>query len=132
MISIRPLALAALLLGSLAASPAALAQGKDVFSLRAAVGGAVPYAQKESFIVANLTGSAKDRQLSVASSLPLSPMVAPVFEARPQVVLNGRLDLGRVGPGALSLNAYVSAGVVEPEPATPRPMLGLAALRLVF
>lgn len=132
MISTRSLAAALLLVGNLAVAPAALAQGKDVFTLRAAVGGAVPFAQRQSFVVANLTGEGREGQLSLASSLPLSQVAAPVFEARPQVVLNGWLDLGQLGPGALSLNAYVSAGVVEPEPATARPLLGLAMLRLVF
>ncbi|MDJ0387531.1 hypothetical protein QMO56_05350 [Roseomonas sp. E05] len=120
------------LLGSWAVAPSAQAQGKDMFTLRAALGGAVPYAQKESYVVANLTAPAQGRQFSLASSLPLSQMVASVFDARPQLVLNGRLDLGRLGPAAVSLNAYVSAGVAEPAANAERPLLGLAALRLVF
>jgi len=133
MMSTRLLAAALALLGSWAVAPSVQAQGKDMFTLRAAVGGAVPYARKDSFVVADLTKAVKGSgDVSLASSLPLSRMVAPVFEARPQLVLDGRLDLGRVGPAAVSLNAYVSTGVAEPAANTGRPLLGLAALRLVF
>ncbi|MXP62600.1 hypothetical protein E0493_04435 [Roseomonas sp. M0104] len=131
--SLRLLAAALALLGSWAAAPSAQAQSEDLFSLRAALGGAVPFAQKESYVVADLTQAAQGNgQLSLASSLPLSRMVAPVFDARPQLVLNGRLDLGSLGAAAVSLNAYVSAGVAGAAANAERPLLGVAALRLVF
>ena len=133
MMSPRCLVAALALLGSWAMAPAAQAQDRDRFMLRAALGGAVPYAQKDSYLIADLTKAVKGRgKLSLAHSLPLARTTTPVFDARPQFVLDGRLNLGRLGAAAVSLNAVLSTGVAEAAPNGDRPLLGLAALRLVF
>jgi hypothetical protein len=130
MIPTRPfLALLAGLL-ALTAAPGAWAQEDAGYSLRAAIGGAVPYARKDSYLVATLAGE-KGGKVAVASSLPLSSLRSPVFDARPQYVLGGGIKLGRFGPGALSLDGQVAAGA-ERVPDEPRALLGLARLRLVF
>lgn len=112
------------------AAPAALAQEGRDFTLRAAIGGSVPYAQKESFLVATL-GGAKGGKVAFASSLPLAALAKPVFESRPLYVLGGGVGLGRIGAAHLSLDGQFAASA-NPAPDESRAMLGLARLRLVF
>ena len=121
-----------LALAGLLALGAAPAQAQDApgYSLRAAFGGAVPFARKDSYVVANLAGE-KGGKLALASSLPLASLRRPIFDARPQYVLGGDLALGDFGPGRLSLDGQIAAGA-EKVPDEPRPLLGLARLRLVF
>lgn len=102
------------------------------FTLRAAFGGAMPYARRESFVVATLAGPAAGRRLSLASTLPLSGLVRPVFDARPQYVLGADLGLAEIGGARLSLDGLISAGAEPPTGEERRPLLGLARLRLVF
>ncbi|WP_159999987.1 hypothetical protein [Roseomonas sp. 18066] len=115
---------------ALAGAPAAQAQDDAGYSLRAAFGGAVPFARKDSYVVANLVGQ-KGGKVAVASTLPLSSLRSPIFDARPQYVLGGDIALGRFGPGDLSLDGQIAAGA-ERLPDEPRPLLGLARIRLVF
>jgi hypothetical protein len=100
------------------------------FTLRAAIGGAVPYARKDSYLVANLAGP-QNEFLNLSSTPLLSSQVGPVFDSRPQLMLGGGFPLLHMGEARLSLNAVVSAGATPP-PTETRPVLGLAALRLIF
>jgi len=127
----RLLLLALLACAGLVSVPAQ-AQGRENFSLQAAIGGSLPYARKDSFLVANISGRPKERKLSLSGSLPLSVMMRPVFDPRPQFVLNSRIRLGHIGGAPLSLSAYVSAGVLSPGEDEARPLLGFAGLRLAF
>ena len=129
--SFRIAAVAILGLLVLAAAPPVRAQDNPGYSLRAAFGGAVPYARKDSYVVATLAGASKDRKLALSSSLPLASLSRPIFDSRPQYVLGGNLALGHVGGGVLSLDGQIAAGA-EKVPDEPRPLLGLARLRLVF
>ncbi|MFC4166631.1 hypothetical protein [Teichococcus aestuarii] len=126
--SLRRLALLGLLLGANLVAPAAQAQD---FTLRAAIGGGgVPYAQKDSFLVATL-GGPKAGKVALATSLPLAALARPVFESRPLYVLGGGVGLGRLGQARLSLDGQFAAAA-NPAPDEARAMLGLARLRLVF
>lgn len=114
------------------AAPAARAQDAQGFTLQAAIGGGgVPFAKKESFVVATLGGGAKGGKVAVASSLPLASLARPVFESRPLYVLGGGLGLGRIGEAQLSLDGQIAASA-NPAPDESRAVLGLARLRLVF
>jgi hypothetical protein len=113
-----------------APKPAAAHELLPGFTLRAAIGGAVPYARKDSYLVANLAGS-QEKFLNLSSTPLLSSQVGAVFDSRPQLMLGGGLPLLHLGEARLSLTAVVSAGATPPL-AEPRPVLGLAALRLVF
>lgn len=124
----RCLALTGFLLGAILAAPAARAQD---FTLRAAIGGGgVPYAQKDSFLVATL-GGRKSGKVALATSLPLAALARPVFESRPLYVLGGGVGLGQFGQARLSLDGQFAAAA-NPAPDEARAMLGLARLRLVF
>lgn len=112
-------------------SPAAKARDAKDFTLGVAIGGGgVPFARKDSFLVASL-GGAKGGKISVASSLPLAALARPVFEPRPLYVLGGGLGLGRIGAARLSLDGQIAAAA-NPAPDESRAVLGLARLRLVF
>ncbi|KAA2214713.1 hypothetical protein [Teichococcus oryzae] len=114
-------------------APPAQAQPRPGFTLNAALGGAVPYAGRESFVVAKLAGApATVQRITFAGTLPLVSQTRPVFDARPQLVLQGGMPLAEIGSARLSLNAYLSTGVMHADPDGPRPLLGLAALRLLF
>lgn len=129
MIPTRLLAVALLLLPGFAP---AQAQGKETFTLRAAIGGSVPYARKESFVLANIAGNPKGQKITLSSSIPQPAMAHSVFDARPQVVINGGVSLGSIGSAPLLLSAHISAGVMRAAEDEPRPLLGFAALRLLF
>ncbi|PHK95682.1 hypothetical protein CR162_07500 [Pseudoroseomonas rhizosphaerae] len=111
-------------------SPAAKARDAKDFTLGVAIGGGVPFARKDSFLVASL-GGAKGGKISVASSLSLAALARPVFEPRPLYVLGGGLGLGRIGAARLSLDGQIAAAA-NPAPDESRAVLGLARLRLVF
>ena len=126
-----------LLAGLLPLLPAAPALAQEApgllppgVTLRAAIGGAVPFARRESYVVATLAGE-KAGKIAFAGSLPLSRLSRPVFEARPLYVLGGGVALGRVGAGRLSLDGQIATAAERPQD-EPRPVLGLARLRLVF
>ncbi|MCI0754267.1 hypothetical protein [Teichococcus vastitatis] len=111
----------------------AQAQPRPGFTLNAALGGSVPYAGRESFVVARLAGvQGAAQRVVVSGTLPLVSLARPVFDPRPQLVLQGGMPLAEIGGAALSLNAYMSTGVLHNTPDEPRPLLGFAALRLLF
>ncbi|MDQ1079926.1 hypothetical protein [Pseudoroseomonas cervicalis] len=126
--------LALALLPALAAAPVTAQEARGLLpqgvTLRAAIGGAVPYARKESYLVATLGGE-KSGKIAFAGSLPLSSLSRPVFETRQLYVLGGGVALGRVGAARLSLDGQIATAAERPQD-EPRPLLGLARLRLVF
>ncbi|MFC3126401.1 hypothetical protein ACFOD4_15150 [Pseudoroseomonas globiformis] len=111
----------------------ATAQPRPTYTLNAALGGSVPYAGKESFVVARLAGKTPSQNvISLSGALPAITMTRPVFNSRPQLVLNGGMALGQIGGADVVLNGYLSTGVMSTGPEEPRPLLGLAALRFLF
>ena len=100
-------------------------------TLRAALGGAMPNAKRNSYLVANLLGN-ETQLFSLSSSAPLEAQTRPVFDARPQLRLGSRITLGQLGRAKVSLDTVVSAGAIFVPEDEPRPMLGLASLRLIF
>lgn len=128
---IAPL-LASALIGSVVLQPmTAWAKAGD-FSLNAVVGGALPYSTSAGYVVTRLiTPEGAAPTLGFTRSLPFGGGVKEVFDARPQIGLGGRYELGRTRGGAkLALKAMVSAGMERPE--GERPMVGLAGISLLF
>ncbi len=122
-----------------AAGPAAAADLAD-FTLKAAIGGALPHASKEGFFVTTLAGEPKDNprpgsplatQFATGSRLPFGDRARSLFEARPQLMLGGSLELGHIGSAAVSLDGLVGAGASATFEETDG-MIVLSGFRLVF
>ncbi|MCQ4162063.1 hypothetical protein NON00_19295 [Roseomonas sp. GC11] len=100
------------------------------YTLGAAIGGAVPYATRESYVAATLLGE-RAGQVALTNTLPMQSLVKPVFDSRPVYALGARVSLGKFGKAQLSLDGQIAAGA-EKAPDEPRPLLGLARLRVQF
>lgn len=127
---------AALMLIVLGFSHAALAQEgrRGDLTLNAIVGGALPYSTGEGgYVVTRLINPDADAHIiDFARQSPFGPNVKNVFDARPQVGLGGRYELGKTSGGAkLALKAMVSTGMERPAEGE-RPLLGMAGLSVLF
>jgi hypothetical protein len=117
-------------------SSAALAQEGRYgdLSLNAVVGGALPYSTGEGgYLVTRLINPDQDsRTIDFSRTSPFGPGVKNVFDARPQVGLGGRFELGETSGGAkLALRAMFSTAMERPAEGE-RPLMGLAGLSVLF